>query len=89
MTKPLFKLGKIVATPGALDFLERQTITQLLQRHVTGDFGDLCAEDKEANHEAIESAERILSSYKVGDSKVWIITEADRSSTCCLLPEEY
>ncbi|PHQ34819.1 hypothetical protein [Rhodopirellula bahusiensis] len=91
MSKRLFNLGQIVATPGALEFLERHSMTsmQLLQRHVTGDFGDLGDEDKESNNEAIWNEERILSSYKIGDDKIWIITEADRSSTCCLLPEEY
>ena len=92
MSKRLFELGQIVATPGALELLERHSMTlmQFLQRHVTGDFGDLCAEDKEANNEAIWNGERILSSYKINATdKLWIITEADRSSTCCLLPEEY
>lgn len=92
MSKQLFSLGQVVATPGALELLERNSMTpmQLLQRHVTGDFGDLCEEDKESNNEAIWNEERILSSYKINDSdRLWVITEADRSSTCCLLPEEY
>ncbi|GAA4444239.1 hypothetical protein [Novipirellula rosea] len=92
MSKRLFELGQVVATPGALELLERHSMTpmQFLQRHVTGDFGDLCAEDKEANDEGIWNRERILSSYKISEmEKLWVITEADRSSTCCLLPEEY
>ena len=92
MSKRLFELGQIVATPGALELLEKHGMTpmQLLQRHVTGDFGDLCDEDKEANNEAIWNEERILSSYKINETdKIWIITEADRSTSCCLLPEEY
>lgn len=92
MSKRLFELGQIVATPGALKLLERHSKTpmEFLQKHVCGNFGDLCAEDKEANNEAICNGERILSSYKInGTDKLWIITEADRSSTCCLLPEEY
>lgn len=91
MSKRLFELGQVVATPGALELLERHSMTpmQFVQRHVTGDFGDLFEEDKDANNEAIWNEERILSSYKIGDDKIWIITEADRSSTCCLLPEEY
>lgn len=92
MSKRLFELGQVVATPGALELLERHSMTpmQFLQKHCAGDFGDLCDEDKEANNEAIWNEERILSSYKVNDTnKIWVITEADRSSTCCLLPEEY
>lgn len=93
MNKQLFELGKFVATPGALEMLGRHELTpmQFLQRHCTGDFGDdLCDEDKEANNEAIWNGERILSSYKINETdKIWIITEADRSSTCCLLPEDY
>lgn len=91
MSKQLFNLGQIVATPGALKFLERHSMTpmQLLQRHVAGDFGDLCDEDKDANNEAIWNGERILSAYKIGDDKLWIITEADRSSTCLLEPSDY
>ena len=91
MSKQLFELGQVVATPAALDLQERHSMTpmQLLQRHVSGDFGDLCDEDKEANNEAIWNEERILSSYKIGDEKLWVITEADRSSTTILLSNEY
>lgn len=92
MSKQLFNLGRVVATPGALRLLEKHSMTpmQFLKRHVTGDFGDLCDEDKEANNEAIWNEERILSSYKINETdKIWIITEADRSTSCCLLPEEY
>ncbi len=92
MNKQLFPIGKVVATPAALELLERHSMTpmQFLQRHVSGDFGDLCEEDKEANNEAIWNKERILSYYKINETdKIWIITEADRSSSCCLLPEEY
>ena len=53
-------------------------------------FGDaLCAEDKELNLQSIENGSRILSAYNVGDEKIWIITEADRSSSCLLLSREY
>jgi hypothetical protein len=92
MSKQLFELGSVVATPGALELLKRHSMTpiQLLQRHVSGDFGDLCDDDKEANNEAIWDEARVFSSYQIGEAdKIWVITEADRSSTCCLLPEEY
>jgi len=88
----MFDLGKIVATPGALNAIRRssQSPAEFLQRHATGDWGDVDSEDSEANRIALREGERILSSYKtrLGDT-VWIITEADRSSTCLLLPEDY
>jgi len=90
--KNLFELGQVVSTPAALELLKRHSMTpmQFLERHVTGDFGDLCDEDKEANNEAIWNEERILSSYKINETdKLWVITEADRSSTCLLEPSDY
>ena len=91
MSKHLFELGKVTATVGAMALFKKQSVTpiQFLRRHVTGDFGDLCDEDKEANNEAIWNEGRIVSSYKIDNHKIWIITEGDRSSTCCLLPKEY
>ena len=92
---PLFRTGQVVATPGALQTLERAGVNpmDLLTRHVFGDFGDLCGEDKEANNQAVLLGGRIFSSYEVGigvdASKCWVITEADRSSTTFLLPQEY
>lgn len=90
--KPLFALGQVVATPGALNALAELDISplELIHRHVTGDWGDLGAEDKQQNLLAIRSGLRIFSSYKIGASvKIWIITEVDRSSTTLLLPDEY
>ena len=93
-----FRLGQTVATPGALAALERagEAALPLLARHQRGDWGDVCAGDKKLNDEAVahegdpERQGRVLSAYRtrLGDH-VWIITEADRSSTCVLLPEEY
>ena len=87
----LFNLGTVVATPAALAFLGKHSLTpmQLLQRHVTGDFGDLCDEDRQLNHDAIKNGERVFSAYEIGGDKLYLITEADRSSTCCLLANEY
>ncbi len=65
------------------------TPADLLDRHVLGDWGDVCDEDKGLNDDAVQHGDRILSSYTVGKSKLWVITEADRSSTCILLPSEY
>jgi len=87
----LFHLGQTVATPGSLRILSECGINpaQLLDRHVSSDFGDLDAHDLRANVDAMADGERILSSYEVNGAKLWIITEADRSSTTLLLPEEY
>ena len=87
-----FSLGQIVATPAALQLLEETftDVTILLARHRAGDWGCLDADDRKANDDATYNGGRILSSYLVTDThKVWIITEADRSSTCLLLPEDY
>lgn len=89
---PLFSLGKIVATPGALEALSRseQSPGEFLTKHVRGEFGDLDAFDAEANRTAIRDGSRILSSYKTRHGEaIWVITEADRSSTCILLPSDY
>ena len=87
----LFELGSVVATPSALQFCEAHKTNPLLLlgRHITGDWGDLDAADTAANQHAVQHDLRIFSSYKIGGGKVWVITEADRSSTCMLLPDEY
>jgi hypothetical protein len=86
----LVPLGMIVATPNALANVSSEEIQRALQRHVTGDWGELDAEDKKANDEALQTGERLLSAYKSATgTKFWIITEADRSSTTILLPEDY
>lgn len=87
-----FELGQVVATPGCLAALAVAGVqaTDLLARHVIGDWGDVCPADKRANDAALADEGRIFSAYKLpGGGKVWVITEADRSSTCCLLPDEY
>jgi hypothetical protein len=90
--KPLFDLGQLVATPGALAVLEktRQNPMEFLSRHVTGDWGEIPEEDKKENLFSLEKGFRLLSSYRTtaGD-RVWVITEANRSHTTLLLPEEY
>jgi len=92
MTKPLFDLGQIVATPGALDAMAKtgDDPAVFLGRHVTGDWGDLDAADKAENDYSLPRHLRLFSAYKLSDGlKVWVITEADRSATTLLLPEEY
>jgi hypothetical protein len=61
----------------------------MLSRHSTGDWGELDAHDWNANNEALQHGARIFSSYGQGDARIWVITEADRSSTCLLRPDEY
>lgn len=92
---PLFHLGQVVATPGALAALEQhnQSPLSFLIRHVTGDWGNLDAEDRLANDAALVHGSRIVSSYRLGKPeeghKLWLITEADRSATTFLLAQEY
>ena len=90
--QPAFELGQIVATPGALAALEKagQQPGEFLARHVNREWGDLDEDDRKENEYSLEHGFRLLSAYKTnaGD-RVWIITEADRSVTTLLLPEEY
>jgi len=90
MTAPL-SLGRVVATPGALKLLIQAggCPFDYLARHATGDWGDLCAFDLRQNEIALREGYRVLSSYPVGRECVWVITEANRSITTILLPEEY
>ena len=87
---PKFSLGQIVATPNALNSVPNNEIAAALQRHVRGDWGNLDEEDKQANEDALHRGSRLLSSYLTSQNvKFWIITEADRSVTTVLLPEDY
>jgi hypothetical protein len=84
-------LGKVVATPGALKLLLEAGDDPFayLARHATGDWGDLCVFDRRQNEIALREEARVFSSYETPAGRVWIITEADRSVTTILLPEEY
>ena len=86
-----FPLGRVVATTGALKMLEEvgEDPLSLLSRHCSGDWGDVDPHDRRENELSLKNDWRIVSSYPVGEGKVWIITEADRSVTTILLPEEY
>jgi hypothetical protein len=90
MTAPL-PLGRVLATPGALKLLTDAGAHpfELLARHATGDWGELCAFDRHQNEIALRDGYRVLSAYPIGTEHVWVITEADRSITTILLPEEY
>ncbi len=87
-----FELGRIVATPGALEAFRAAGDVEFkyLMRHLLGDWGEVDGHDLRANNKALKDGTRVLSAYTLpGGEKVWIITEADRSSTCILLPSEY
>ncbi len=84
-------LGRVVATTGALKMLAEagEDPLSLLSRHASGDWGELDAHDRRENERSLKNGWRVLSAYPVGERKVWVITEADRSVTTILLPEEY
>jgi hypothetical protein len=85
-------LGQVLSTPGALEEVEKadETFESLIHRHVTGDWGNLCAEDKQENALGLAHGWRIFSAYVLSTGiKIWVITEADRSATTFLLPSEY
>ena len=103
---PRFALGQLVATPGAMELLEQTGFSALalVSRHVHGDWGDCCDEDKTTNEAAVRQRMRVMSVYRLVDAEallqtpqdkrsslptLWIITEADRSATTLLLPSEY
>lgn len=101
INSPRFKLGRVVATPAALELLERlgEDVFEYVSKHVRGDWGDVCDDDAEANEQALADGSRIFSSYILkgkGDdeTKIWIITDAEddngeREATTVMLPEEY
>ena len=90
--QPLFSLGQVVATPAALAALEKagQAPQEFLSRHIRGEWGDVCEEDRRENEFSVERGFRLLSSYRThAGAKLYVITEADRRVTTILLPEEY
>lgn len=98
MSDATFRLGKLVATPGAIEALEAagQDPQHFLSLHQSGAWGDLDHDDRRLNDEAIahegdlDRQQRVLSSYRTSlNTKIWVITEWDRSTTTILLPEEY
>lgn len=91
-TRSRFGLGRFVATPGALEAFEEASDAPLgyLMRHAAGDWGIVDEEDAQSNEDAVKHGDRILSAYRLSnETKIWIITEADRSATTILLPDEY
>lgn len=89
-TSKRFSLGRVVGTPGALAAASNAEIAAFIRRHWSEDWGDVCDEDKRTNDDAVADGARLLSEYRTTDgARVWVITEADRSVTTLLLPEEY
>ena len=91
MTQPKFLLGMIVATDSALEALEEagQDAMELLHRHQSGDWGDLCEEDRQESELSVLDKSRILSAYTLKTGKtIWILTEGDRRVTAILLPDD-
>ena len=88
----LFPLGHLIATPGAIDLFRsagEDLLPALLERHQSGDWGDVPEEDARENEFSMRHGFRIVSSYRVAGERLWIITERDRSATTLLLPSEY
>lgn len=85
-----FPPGRMVATPAALRAIPQEEMLFALQRHMCCDWGDVCGEDRRSNERALKTGERLFSAYHTGDGrKFWIITEADRSNTTVLLPQDH
>jgi len=84
-----FPLGQVVMTSNAAARLPAEDIQQALTRHAAGDWGEVCEEDRQENELSLKKGFRLLSVYRSGETKFWIITEADRSVTTVLMPEDY
>ena len=90
MSPPKFPLGRLVATPNALESIPNDEILAALRQHAVGDWGQMTVHDWEANDLALTDGSRLFSVYRTrAGLKFWIITEADRTSTTVLLPEDY
>jgi hypothetical protein len=88
---PKFPVGQIVATPGAVAAFPESFLTECFQKHSSGDWGDTPKEDAKMNNEAMTTGDRIMSSYKLGSKKLWVITEGEGPDrvTTFLLPSDY
>lgn len=89
--KPVLEVGQLMATPGAFAALSGEDFREALGRHMRGDWGNVCAADAAENDLSVREGFRVLSAYTTKQAGItfWVITEADRSSTTFLLPEEY
>ena len=85
-----FEVGQLGITPGAQELIPMQEVEIALNRHASGDWGNVCEDDRGQNEWALEHEARLMSVYESSEGEsFWIITEADRSSTTVLLPEDY
>ena len=92
MRRERFRLGRTLATPGALEAMSQSgdSLGDFLKRHQCGDWGETCREDAQMNEDALRMGGRVFSVYRLKDgTRIWIITEADRAATTALLPGEY
>ncbi len=90
INSPKFNIGRLMATQNASATLSAEEMAVALNRHYSGDWGSLDPEDEKANNHALKSGCRLFSQYYTKQNiKFWIITEADRSATTVLLPEDY
>jgi hypothetical protein len=90
LRKRKFPLGQVVITSNAQQTIAPAEVSEALARHAGGDWGELCKEDRQLNENSLKEGGRLLSAYAAKDStKFWIVTEADRSVTTVLLPEDY
>lgn len=89
--KALFPMGHVVGTRGAMEVMIKHDLHPIIlaARHASGDWGDVSLDDYQANEEALTTGARIMSVYKFGNDTLWVITEADRSATTILTPDEY
>ena len=87
----LFSLGQVVVTRNCLNYAQEHgvNLTELVERHVSGDDGDLCKADQQLNDHAIKTDGRVFSSYMINKTKFYVITEWDRSYTTVMLAEDY
>jgi len=86
----LFPMGQLLATPAALEAVSDEEFIEAVDRHLRGDWGDVCEADRRSNNDALKCGARLFSVYHTkSEQKFWIITEADRSATTVLLPDDY
>jgi hypothetical protein len=89
LATPKFPLGQTVITANAQATLDAGCVQQALIRHARGDWGELCPEDARSNADALKHGGRLMSVYRQGGKRFWIITESDRSVTTVLMPLDY
>lgn len=89
LVQPNFQLGQIVTTANADAQLSPQAVQIAILRHAAGDWGEVHEDDRQQNERSLKDGSRLLSVYRSGETAFWIITEADRSVTTVLMPEDY